>query len=62
LANEILDKRVMPLERIDSLTPPPPLKDVRQWLKKCRNHLAGRITAKLEEIKARTGESNNDNK
>lgn len=51
LANEILQSGVMPFERIDSLTPPEPLNDVRQWLQKNRNHLAGRIAAKLKAIK-----------
>lgn len=57
LANEILNKGVMPVETIDSLTPPKPLKDVRQWLQKNRDHLGGRIAAKLEAIKQRTGGS-----
>ena len=60
LANEILQSGVMPFERIDSLTPPRPLNDVRQWLRKSREHLAGRIAAKLETIKQRSGGSSND--
>jgi hypothetical protein len=60
LANAILQSGVMPFERIDSLIPPQPLKDVRQWLRKSREHLAGRIAAKLETIKQRSGGSSND--
>ncbi len=60
LANEILNKGVMPFSRIDSLTPPTPLNDVRQWLQKNRDHLGGRIAAKLQAIKLRSGGSPND--
>ena len=52
LANEIL--RVMPFESLDSLVPPTPLNDVRTWLQKNRDHLGGRIAAKIEDIKQRT--------
>lgn len=59
LANEILKAGVIPLERIDSITPPKPLKDVRQWLQKNRDHLEGRIAAKLKAMKQKTGGSSN---
>ena len=60
LANEILNTGAMPLERIDALTPPKELKDVRKWLQKNRDHLAGRIAGKLEAIKQRSGGSSHD--
>lgn len=63
LANEILNTGAMPLERIDALLPPKELNDVRKWLQKNRDHLAGRIAAKLEAIKQRSrGGSSNDAK
>ena len=60
LANEILNTGAMPLERIDAVTPPPNVNDVREWAQKNRNHLAGRIAGKLEQIKQRTGGSSHD--
>ena len=60
LANEILQSGVMPFEGIDSLVPQKPLKDVRQWLQKNRDHLGGRIAVKLLTIKQRSGGSPDD--
>ena len=59
LANEILQGGVLSFDKIDSLTPPQPLKDVRQWLRKNREHLGGRIAVKLHAVKQRTGGSSN---
>lgn len=60
LANKIVETEAMPMARIDAMTPPAPLKDARQWLRKSRDHLVGRIAAKLEAIKTRNGDSNHD--
>ena len=60
LANSILQSGAMSLDRIDSLTPPIPLKDIRQWLQKNREHLAGHVAAKLKQIKLRSGGSSNE--
>jgi hypothetical protein len=61
LAAEIADAGCIKLSRIDAITPPPEINDIRQWLQKNREHLAGCITAKLGEIKQRNnGETSSD--
>ena len=46
------------LGRLDAITPPPGVNDIRQWAQKNRDHLTGRIAAKLKLIKQRTETSN----
>ncbi len=59
LANSLLRRGTLPFVQIDVLTPPKPFNDVREWLQKNREHLAGQVAAKIEAIK-QCAEASND--
>jgi len=60
LAAAIANQRAIAFARIDSITPPVGVKDVREWKQKKRDHLTGTITAKIESIRRRTEGTTND--
>jgi len=58
LANDILQSGAIPFSRLGSITPANGVNDIRDWAKKDREHLAGRVAAKLKNTKQRAEASN----
>ncbi len=60
LAARIVATDAIPPHRIDALLPPADATDARAWAQKNRDDLAGRIAARIEAIKSRTGDTRHD--
>ena len=60
LANDIIQGRALELVRLDALTPPKGVNDIRDWARKSRKHLGRTVAAKLEVIKQRITEGNDE--
>jgi DNA primase len=54
LAAAIAKSGCIEMIRIDAITPPPGISDAREWAKKSREHLRGRIAGSLDNITKRT--------
>jgi phage/plasmid primase-like uncharacterized protein len=54
LAAAIANAGCIELNRIGAITPPPGISDAREWAKKSREHLRGRIAGSLDNITKRT--------